>query len=258
MNKVICTLFFLLSVLKIQAQVFEMRYFTKDKEASGVTDFHGPAEWLDTDQRVAMLNSYARYASRFWGDPGMDTPMFDETEVRERLAAVKPQPLTSVRRTVVLDSWRSYGYKDGKVEEQAERWKKWTDGGALIQDGFLLLDGVTASPEINPIDWRFNMKMTLETVDRDFGVVFSDEDGTLLEVALDGLSGNVEIYGDLECMVMVSFFPVATPSAYSSTSMEPGRRPSRLLSSSQTLVTVTEVFSVSWVLVMVKPSMEVV
>ena len=167
--------------LGMQAQdskVFEMRYFTKDKEASGVTDFHGPAEWLDTGQRVAMLNSYARYASRFWGDPGMDTPMFDETEVRERIAAVKPQPLTSVRRTVVLDSWRSYGYKDGKVEEQAERWKKWTDGGALIQDGFLLLDGLKTAPEINPIDWRFNMKMTLETVDRDFEVIFSDEDGT--------------------------------------------------------------------------------
>ena len=191
--------------LGMQAQdskVFEMRYFTKDKEASGVTDFHGPAEWLDTGQRVAMLNSYARYASRFWGDPGMDTPMFDETDVRERLAAVKPQPLTSVRRTVVLDSWRSYGYKDGKVEEQAERWKKWTDGGALIQDGFLLLDGVKTAPEINPIDWRFNMKMTLETVDRDFEVIFSDEDGTLLKVALDGLSGNVEIYGDLECRVL--------------------------------------------------------
>ena len=98
-----------LNVHAQDSKVFEMRYFTQDAKASGVTDFHGPTEWLDTDQRVAMLNSYARYASRFWGDPGMDTPMFNETEVRERLTAVKPQPRTVVRRTIGLDCWRSYG-----------------------------------------------------------------------------------------------------------------------------------------------------
>lgn len=191
-----------LSTYAQDSRVFEMRYFTKDAAASGVTDFHGPTEWLDTDMRVAVLNSYAGYASRFWGDPGMDTPMFDEAKVRERLASIKPQPQTGVRRTMELNSWRSYGYRNGKEQAQAERWKKWTEDGALIHDGFLILDRAGASPEIREIDWRFNMKMTLAAVDSDFAIVFTDEDGTLFKVRPEGLSGNVEIYGDLENRVL--------------------------------------------------------
>ena len=52
------------------ATTFEMRYFTPDAAADGVTDFHGETEWFTTPQRVEMLGKYARYASRFWGDPG--------------------------------------------------------------------------------------------------------------------------------------------------------------------------------------------
>ena len=58
------------------ATTFEMRYFTPDAAADGVTDFHGETEWFTTLQRVEVLGKYARYASRFWGDPGLDTPLF--------------------------------------------------------------------------------------------------------------------------------------------------------------------------------------
>lgn len=57
MKRVFCTVFILLSVLNIQAQVFEMRYLTKDSKADGFTDFHGEKEWYDTDTRVSLLNA---------------------------------------------------------------------------------------------------------------------------------------------------------------------------------------------------------
>ena len=68
---------------------FEMRYFTHDAKANGVTDFHGETEWLSTEQRVALLDLYANYASRRWGDPNLNTPLFTEKEVEERLSRIK-------------------------------------------------------------------------------------------------------------------------------------------------------------------------
>ena len=62
---------------------FEMRYFTHDAKANGVTDFHGETEWLSTEQRVALLDLYANYASRRWGDPNLNTPLFTEKEVEK-------------------------------------------------------------------------------------------------------------------------------------------------------------------------------
>ena len=82
--------------------------------ADGVTDFHGETEWFTTPQRVEMLGKYARYASRFWGDPGLNTPLFGESAVAEALSRIKPQPLTTVRRTIPLEQWRATGYKMGK------------------------------------------------------------------------------------------------------------------------------------------------
>ena len=121
-SRIVLFLLAWMAVLPAGAQqmqtTFEMRYFTKDPKADGSTDFHGETEWLDTDQRVDLLNKYAAYASRFWGDPGLDTPLFPESAVQERLARVKPQPLTSVRRTLPLKAWRAYGYKKGKEAEK--------------------------------------------------------------------------------------------------------------------------------------------
>ena len=72
------------------ATTFEMRYFTPDAKADDVTDFHGETEWFTTPQRVEMLGKYARYASRFWGDPGLDTPLFGEAEVTAALSRLEP------------------------------------------------------------------------------------------------------------------------------------------------------------------------
>ena len=207
-------LFILLSLAAVSASInaqqvttFEARYFSKDPKADGVTDLHGKTEIFDNEQRVAFLNSYASYASRFWGNPGFDKPLFSDADVSARLATIKLQPSTSVRRTLRLEDWRAYGYKKGKEIEVASRWKEWTASGARVKDGCLVLDGTTASMKINPLDWRFRMRATLSEVPENLHVILSGS-APLTNRSLSGVEGPVidipvgphkdfEIYGDL-------------------------------------------------------------
>lgn len=198
MRRTVSLLFLLLYACFAQAQVFEMRYLTKDPKADGFTDFHGEKEWYDTDTRVALLNSYADYASRYWGDPKLNTPLFTDGDVSERVAGIKPQPGTNVRRTIDLSRWRSVGYKKGGDQEQAEKWQRWTAGGGKICQGGLVLDGASASPEIEPIDWRFSLKMTLSSKSSAVCVTFKDEAGMAYTVKPDSELKDFEIYGDLQ------------------------------------------------------------
>ena len=93
-------IFLLSGILTAGAQEytsFDMRWLTNDVKANGVTYFHGETEWLDTNQRVQTLELYADFASKFWGDPELNTPMFTDAQVSERTVQIKPQPQTSVR-----------------------------------------------------------------------------------------------------------------------------------------------------------------
>ena len=177
-------------------KTFEMRYFTLDDKADGVTDFHGETEWLDTEQRVEMLNRYADYASRVWGNPELNIPLFSEGEVKERLARIKPQPTTSVRRTVALREWRACGYRPGKAQEVEERWRRWTANGASIQGGHLILDGTFASPAITPMTWRFRMRGVLADKGEGLHIELRGEAGRMMDVDVDDLQ-EFEVYGDL-------------------------------------------------------------
>ena len=178
------------------ATTFEMRYFTPDAAADGVTDFHGETEWFTTPQRVEMLGKYARYASRFWGDPGLDTPLFGNADVLAALSRIKPQPLTSVRRTIPLEAWRSTGYKKGKEADMARRRAAWTADGARIEAGTLVLDGNRAAPPIDTLRWRFRMKASLAGASRDLVVRLAHPDGRTTEVAVPDV-GEFELYGDV-------------------------------------------------------------
>ena len=199
-----------------QVTTFEARYFSKDPKANGATDLHGPTEIFNNERRVAFLNSYANFASRFWGDPGLNTPLFSDEDVAGRLSGIKPQPLTSVRRTIRLEDWRAYGYKKGKETDVAARWKEWTSGGARIEDGCLVLDGASASVAIQPLDWRFRMKATLSEVPENLHVILSpsvimepsvimdpsvilsasEESKGVIDIPVGSLK-EFEIYGDL-------------------------------------------------------------
>lgn len=175
------------------AATFEMRYFTADHAADGVTDFHGETEWLSTAQRIQMLGKYARYASGYWGDPGLDTPLFDDGAVKDALSDIKPQPLTSVRKTIPLDSWKAVGYRTGKEADVARRWRQWTADGARIEGGRLLLEGARAMVQTDTLAWRFRLRAVPEG---ELAVRLDHPDGTATEVR----PGNVpdfELYGDL-------------------------------------------------------------
>ena len=178
------------------ASTFEMRYFTPDAAADGVTDFHGETEWFTTPQRVEMLGKYARYASRFWGDPGLDTPLFGESAVTEALSRIKPQPLTSVRRTIPLEQWRATGYKKGKEADVARRWQVWTAGGARVEAGKLLLDGSLDMPSIDTLSWRFRLKMNLSEAPRNLRIRLAHPDGTVTEVPVPAIR-EMELYGSI-------------------------------------------------------------
>ena len=195
---------------------FEMRHIKNDVKANGVTDFHGETEVLNTEQRVEALNRYADYASKFWGDAALNTPMFTDDEVRARVAQIKPQPTTSVRRTILLDSWQAYGHKADKAQMQTKRWAEWSAKGATISDGRLLLNGAVAAPAIDTIDWRFRIKCWLNDSPAGLKISFEGDGASDIEVVLSedkvkAQSGQksystkaeglkyFEIYGDLEC-----------------------------------------------------------
>ena len=192
-------LFALSCILTAGAQeftTFDMRWLTKDAKANGVTDFHGETEWLNTEQRVEVLQQYADYASKFWGDPQLNTPMFTDAQVSERVAKIKPQPGTTVRKTIALESWRSYGHKKGKEAAQAARWEKWTSKGAAIENGTLVLNNCVASPAIDTIKWRFQIRAALKELPKGLAVEFNGNGSAPLKVAIEGCN-YFEIYGDI-------------------------------------------------------------
>ena len=192
-------IFLLSGILTAGAQEytsFDMRWLTNDVKANGVTDFHGETEWLDTNQRVQTLELYADFASKFWGDPELNTPMFTDAQVSERTAQIKPQPQTSVRRTLNLNNWRSIGYKKGKEDIQAARWSKWTQQGAMINKGCLELKNAAAGPAIDTIAWRFRIKAVLNDVPSGLSVSFTGSNKDVINLPVNGCL-KFEIYGDL-------------------------------------------------------------
>lgn len=192
-------LFLLSGVRTTQAQectTFDMRWLTNDAKANGVTDFHGETEWLDTTQRVEALNLYADFASKFWGDPQLNTPMFTDDQVSARTAQIKPQPGTTIRKTMELKNWRSYGYKRGKEEVQSARWEKWREKGATIKGGGLVLEGCSASPAIDTVGWRFRIKATLKESPKGLEITFKGVGNSQLKLPIEGCL-SFEIYGDI-------------------------------------------------------------
>lgn len=183
-------------VKKQESVTFEMRLFTPNPQADGLTDFHGETELLSTEERVEILNHYANFASRFWGDPGLNKPLFKEDDVRTRLATIKPQPTTSVRQTIRLDKWRAYGYKKGKDTEQARQRELWTAAGACIREGCLVLDGNEASPVIPPLAWRFRMKAWLSQMPTGLSVHLNGGNTDTIDIPIGSIQ-EFEIYGDL-------------------------------------------------------------
>ena len=174
------------------SSTFELRYFTDDKSANGETDFKGEKEWMNVEQRVEFLGDYAKYAGNYFNDPGLDTKIVSKKEVDSLLGSIKPQPSTSVRKTIQLDKWKAYGYKKGMDTQKIASLKKWNSfQGASIEQGSLVLTDNTIHYAIDSLNWRFKIEATLtvngssnfsiELGDGDVqGVLFGWKDGNLI------------------------------------------------------------------------------
>lgn len=143
---------------------FELRYFTKDPAANGETDFKGETEWMDTGQRISFLNKYAKFASVFFHNPGLDDKIISDTEIDSLLNKVKPQPTTSVRTTINLDTWKTYGYRKGQDREKAGSLKVWGSyPGTIVRNGSLKIENATINRPIDSLTWRFKVEATLKS-----------------------------------------------------------------------------------------------
>ena len=92
---------------RVLSQSFELRYVTSDPKANGETDYKGATEWMTTDQRVEYLTHWQQYASKYFGDTGLDQQVVSDDEVSEAMKRLKPQPLPEVRQKMVLSEWKS-------------------------------------------------------------------------------------------------------------------------------------------------------
>ena len=198
-----------------ETRTLEMRFLTSHAEANGETDFHGETEWLDLDGRLDFLNHYADFASSFWGNPALDEPLLSSEEIDTCLAAIKPQPLTNIRKTLVLDEWKACGYRKGKKAEQDARWKKLTEQGAHIANGYMALNKGKVTFHLDSLNWRFRLKVTLDKQPSDLAFSFSENGKERMNVRFTkehiflaseqekkemktSGANQVELYGDLE------------------------------------------------------------
>ncbi len=138
---------------------FELRYFTGDTSANGLTDFKGPDEMMDTPRRIRFLDDYTAYASRFFGDPDLDRNLVSETEIQDLLKGIKPQPLTKVRKTIRLNGWKAYGYKEGEEETKGVQLAEWQNSGGIIREGRFELNNNSMTRRTDSVTWRFKFEV---------------------------------------------------------------------------------------------------
>jgi hypothetical protein len=168
------------------SQVFELRYFTSDPKANGETDFKGETEWMDTEGRVSFLNDYADFASGFFDNPGLDKKIVADEEIHYLVNKIKPQPVTSIRKTIPIDTWKAYGYKEGQdvlSTQKLDEWEKYP--GARISNGKLELNNTTIEKEIDPLTWRFKLECKIRlTANSKCTFDFKNENKTAISLVI--------------------------------------------------------------------------
>ena len=195
---------------------FEMRYFTSDQKANGETDFHGETEWMTLDQRIDFLNKYADFASREWNDIHFNKKNVEQNEISAILKNIKPQPLTTIRSTIPLSTWKAYGYKNDHTNIKKNIFSQWESGnrGVKVNSGQLMMENTVIIKEIETIDWRFRLKINLQPVKSTSSVSLLGNDNRYIQLQFDkgqilvngepsteikcqpGIEINLEVYGD--------------------------------------------------------------
>lgn len=104
--------------MKLISKNFEMRYISSAKEATGETDFKGETSTLSTDERIAYLNAYAEKIPEYADNFSLDDPIVSLEEAKERLKAIKPQPMNKIRNRMYLNEWKWIGYREDGEKRQ--------------------------------------------------------------------------------------------------------------------------------------------
>ncbi len=142
------------------ASSFELRYFSKEKEANGITDFKGENELFTTEQRVEFLEVYAAVAGRWFMDTTLDKRVVDDAERNRFLDGLKSKPLPAERKRIILDEWSKLGYGKQGHEASVEDIKTWPLGeNAAIENGALVFKEMNSkiTRDIDDQNWRFHL-----------------------------------------------------------------------------------------------------
>jgi len=132
---IICILGTFISIINAQNTIsksFELRYFTPDPKADGVTDFKGKTEYFDTNQRVKYLETYEAYARQFFNNPNWNKLVVTDEEAKNIADGIKPQPLPQIRNKMLLNDWKCLGYKDSQHKERLSEIEKWNAHKDLV------------------------------------------------------------------------------------------------------------------------------
>lgn len=164
-------------------ETFDMRYYTSDIKANGDTDFYGDKDWFNLEQRLDVLCKFAEYAAPYWGNPNLDKPLLKEDDINDRLSKIKELPITNIRKTIRLESWKAYGYSLNKGKEQEKEWNKWnTDLNSGILNGCLVLNKGKISRQITNMNWRFKFKTRIKEMSSDFVITFQNNKETVFSI----------------------------------------------------------------------------
>lgn len=173
---------------------FELRHFTNDPEANGETDFKGETEWMNTDQRIRFLEDYAVYSSRFFKDPDLNRKAVSNQEIDSLLSALKPQPLTKIRRTIPLNGWKAYGYREGQDTSRHLALNSWNAfKGVSVEKGSLKLVNAKVKRETDSLYWRFKVDIKIRS-ESDSLFSFSMGNNQKQAIVIDWLQGKVIAY----------------------------------------------------------------
>ena len=95
---------------------YEVRYFSKNSQANGETDFKGETSTLDNQKRIELLKFYADEVSSYYGDEGLNEEVVTDQEALDFLGTIRAQPLPAVRKRIRLDQWKWLSYRPGQHE----------------------------------------------------------------------------------------------------------------------------------------------
>jgi hypothetical protein len=154
-------LFFLFVSVSGIAQIsssFELRYFTRDKTAEGITDFKGENEFFNTTERIEFLNTYADVAGKWFHDTALQMQVNDADEISRFMKQLREQPLPVKRKRIRLDNWLFMGYKAGDRERSlasAEIWEAFQD--VSVKNGVLHFNQPNTNIALttDSLQWRF-------------------------------------------------------------------------------------------------------